>query len=223
MEVVTIQKARALAMMELDSLTNGGRVRINDCIPALVAKYDFQKFPTTPEEFDLADKGVHLESGKADGFLIDSLVIYSGAMFVDTIASTDDSKRILLGLFEWGRQELGLSYQPSLIRKWAYISDVVFHCDFPLLRRCSPPLENLARKTSGFMEDLFDGLRYDPYQVWIGHDPEKRKNPIASLFITHRTNTSPSENIFFSEAPLPTHLHLQFLEEFENDVRNASR
>jgi hypothetical protein len=210
-------------MLELDSLSNGGRVRISDCIPALVSKYDFQKFPATPEDFDLEGKGVHFESGTADGFLIDSLVIYSGAIFLDTIASTDDSKRILLGLFEWAREEFGLSYQPSLIRKWAFISDVVFRCDFPLLRRCSPPLENLARKTSGFMEELFDGLEYDPYQVWIGHDPEKRKNAIASLLITHRANTSHSENIFFSEAPLPTHLHVQFLQEFEDDVRNESR
>ncbi len=210
-------------MLELDSLSNGGRVRISDCVPALVAKYDFQKFPTGPQDFDLADKGVHFESGKADGFLIDSLVIYNGAIFLDTIASTDDSKRILLDLFEWTRTEFGLSYQPNVIRKWGYISDVVFRCDFPLLRRCSRPLENLARKTSGFTEELFDGLEYGPSQVWIGHDPEKRKNAIASLFITYRANTSPSENIFFSEAPLPTHLHLQFLQEFENDVRNESR
>jgi hypothetical protein len=176
-----------------------------------------------PDDLDLEDKGAHFESGKADGFLIDSLVIYNGAIFIDTLASTDDSRRILLGLLEWARGEFGLSYQPNVIRKWGYISDVVFRCDFPLLRRYSSPLENLARKTSGVMGELFDGLEYEPSQVWIGHDPDKRKNAIASLFITHRVNTNRSENIFFSEAPLPTHLHIQFLQEFEDDVRNESR
>jgi hypothetical protein len=187
----------------------------------LVERYDFQTFPAKPEDFDLEEKGVRFESGKANGLLIDSLIIYSGAILIDTLASTDDSRSILIELLEWGRAELGLSYDEKLIRRWGHISDVIFKSDIPLLALYSSPLQKLAAKTSAITEETFDGLKYAPSQIWIGHDPAVRKHSIASLFITHRVNTLYSDNIFFSEAPLPTHLHIQFLREFEQDVRDS--
>jgi len=221
MEVTVVAKARALVMMELDALTNGGKVRLSDCVRPLVERYDFQTFPEKPGDFDLAEKGVRFGSGKARGLLIDALVIYNGAILVDTLASTDESRTILLDLLEWGRAALGISYEDRLIRRWGYISHIVFKSDIPLLALYSSPLQKLAAKTSAVTEESFEGLKYVPSQVWIGHDPAVRKNSIASLFIAHRINTPYSENIFFSEAPLPTHLHIQFLREFEQDVKDS--
>jgi hypothetical protein len=186
----------------------------------LVERYDFQTFPAKPEDFDL-EKGVRFESGKANGLLIDSLIIYNGAILVDTLASTNGSKTILLDLLEWGRTALGISYENGLIRRWGYISHIIFTSDIPLLALYSSPLQKLAAKTSSVTEETFDGLEYVPSQIWIGHDPSVRKNSIASLFIQHRVNTPYSENIFFSEAPLPTHLHIQFMREFERDVKDS--
>jgi hypothetical protein len=189
----------------------------------LVERYDFQKFPSNPEDFDLGDKGVRFESGKANGLLIDSLVIYGGAILIDTLASTNDSKQMVLDLLEWGRTGLGISYEERMIRRWGYISHLVFKSDIPLLALHSSPLQKLAAKTSTVTEEIFEGLKYVPSQVWIGHDPTVRKNSIASFYITHRINTPFSENIFFSEAPLPTHLHIQLLREFEQDVRDTAQ
>jgi hypothetical protein len=223
MEMIAVTKARALAMIELDALTNGGKIRLLDCIRPLVERYDFQVFPTKPEDFDLGDKGVKFESGKTEGFLIDSLKIYDGALVLDTLASTDKSKAIILDLLEWGRAELGLSYEESQIRRWGYISDIVFKSDIPLIEMYSAPLQKLATKTSVVTELTYEGLKYVPSQIWIGHDPAKRKHAVASLLIAHRVNTSFSENEFFSEAPLPTHLHVEFLREFEKDVKDSVR
>ena len=189
----------------------------------MVERYDFQVFPTKPEELDLDDKGVKFESGKAKGFLIDSLTIYNGAFVLDTLASTDESKAIILDLLEWGRADLGLSYEETQIRRWGYISGIVFKSDIPLIDVYSAPLQKLAAKTSAVTEETFDGLKYVPSQIWIGHDPAKRKHAVASFLITHRVNTSFSENEFFSEAPLPTHLHVDFLREFENDIKESMR
>ena len=223
MEMIAVTKARALVMIELDALTNGGKIRLSDCIRPLVERYDFQVFPTKPEELDLDDKGVKFESGKAKGFLIDSLTIYNGAFVLDTLASTDESKAIILDLLEWGRADLGLSYEETQIRRWGYISGIVFKSDIPLIDVYSAPLQKLAAKTSAVTEETFDGLKYVPSQIWIGHDPAKRKHAVASFLITHRVNTSFSENEFFSEAPLPTHLHVDFLREFENDIKESMR
>jgi hypothetical protein len=223
MEVTAITKARALVMMELDALAKGGKVRLSDCIRPLVERYDFQTFPTKPEDFDLEEKGVKFEGGKARGLLVDSLVIYNGAIVLDTLSSTNDSKAILLDFLEWGRAELGLSYEERLIRRWGYISHIVFESDIALLALCSSPLQKLAAKTSAVTEEIFEGLKYAPSQIWIGHDPAVRKHSIAGFYITHRVNTPLSGKTFFSEAPLPTHLHLQFLREFEQDVKESIR
>jgi hypothetical protein len=94
----------------------------------------------------------------------------------------------------------------------------VFYTDFPLLASFSPPLQRLAEKTSGVTEKLWGGLKYQSMSINIGHDPTARKNGIASFIIQHRINSSFSENKYFSEAPLPTDLHIKFLEEFEADV-----
>ena len=56
----------------------------------------------------------------------------------------------------------------------------------------------------------------------IGHDPLTRKNSIAGISIEHRANVKFSDNKFFSEAPLPTDLHIKFLQELEKDVMEQS-
>jgi hypothetical protein len=218
MKLAAITKARALAIIELDELNVGGKVRFSDCIAPLVHRYGFQVSPQKPVDFDLGDKGVRFESGKAGEITIDSLTIYSGAIFVDTLSSTKDSQEILTGMLEWARGELGLSYQDGMIRKWGYISDLLFYTDFPLLASFSPPLQRLAQKTSSVTEKLWGGLKYQSMAIQIGHDPTARKSGIASLSIQHRINSSFAENKYFSEAPLPTDLHIKFLEEFEVDV-----
>jgi hypothetical protein len=221
MRLGAISKARALAIIELDEMNLGGKVRFSDCVAPLISKYRFEKYPQKPEDFDLGDKGVKFESGKAGDITIDSLVIYSGAIYVDTHASTEVSQNILIEMLQWSRAELGLTYQDGMIRKWGYISDLVFFTDFPILASLSAPVRRLAEKTSGVTETLWGGLKYQTMSISIGHDPTLRKSGIASLFIQHRINSSFADNKYYSEAPLPTDLHIKFLEEFEADVLDA--
>ena len=218
MKLAAVAKARALAIIELNELNVGGKVRFADCVGPLVERYNFAVFPQKPEDFDLSDKGVRFESGKAGDLTIDSLVIYSGAIFVDTFSSTADSRRILLEMLEWGRGALGLTYSTGMIRRWGYISHVMFFTDFPLLKSLSSPLQRLGEKISAVTQELWNGLSYEPMSVTIGHDPTVRKNAIAGFFIQHRINSPFAENKFFSEAPLPTDLHIKLLEELEADV-----
>jgi hypothetical protein len=218
MKLAAVTKARALGIIGIDELNLGGKVRFADCIGPIVERYGFLVFPKEPKDFDLSDKGARFESGKADGVTIDSLVVYDGALLVDTLSNTSDSRRILIEMLEWGRDTLGLTYVDGMIKQWGYISDIIFFTDFPLLSSMSSPVQKLAQKTSRFTEDLWNGLKYEPNNLSISHDPGARKNAVASFFIQHRVNTTFAENKYYSEAPLPTDLHIQFLEEFETDV-----
>ncbi|MFZ0663430.1 MAG: hypothetical protein WAM66_12110 [Acidobacteriaceae bacterium] len=223
MNLLAITKARAFAFLEIDELNVGGKIRLADCVPFIVGKYDFKVFPTKIEDFDLLNKGVLFESGRFGDLLIDTMKIYNRAIFIDTVSNTEDSKNILQEMLEWGKQDLGLTYSPDKITRWGYVSDLVFSTDFPLLAAFSSPLEKLAHKTSAFTDRVFGGLPYQANSVSVGHDPAIRKSGIASFTIQNRVDTRFGENRFFSEAPLPTDLHIQYLQEFEADVLESKR
>ena len=100
MRLAAVTKARALGIIGLDELNLGGKVRFADCIGPIVERYGFLIFPKEPKEIDLSDKGARFESGKANGVTIDSLVVYDGALLVDTLSNTSDSKKPRLKCLE---------------------------------------------------------------------------------------------------------------------------
>ncbi len=95
-----------------------------------------------------------------------------------------------------------------------------FYTDFPLLRSLSSPLDKLAQKTGDQVSEIFgEAIVYHPMNFIVGHDPRVRKHGIAGFTIQQRVNTKFDENKYFSEAPLPTAVHLKFLAELEEDVK----
>ena len=218
MRLVSVLLARSLAFVEISELNPFGKVYLPDLITKLVQQYGFHIYPIKPEELDL-NKGIEFHLGRSGNRVIERLVIYSAATMVETHSSTDESKEILLDIFNWAKDAFGITYEKGAIKRWAYISNILFYTDFPLLASFSPPLETLASKTTKVVSEIFhEELKYESLAINIGHDPTKRKNGIAGLIIQHRADAPFSDNKYYSEAPLPTNLHIKFLEEFEADV-----
>jgi hypothetical protein len=222
MRLSAIILARVLAFVETFDLAPGGRVFWPDIVPEIVARYSFQKFPKTLEEFDEA-KGVEFLEGKIGGKVIQKFVVWDSLLVVETRSNTSDSKRILEDMLSWGAEKFGLSYRPGMIKRFAYVSDVSFFSDIPILA-AGPALTNLAAKTSEALSEIWqEPIRYEPLNVAVGHDPTARKHAIAPFSITRRAETRFSDNKYFSEAPLPTDLHLKLLEEYEKDLAAAAK
>lgn len=223
MEVTAILKARAVALVYVDELNLSGKLRFYDIVSPLVEKYAFLTYPNKPEDFD-SEKGIKFGSGKSGDKVIDLLSFYTGLISLETLSSTTHSRALLEEMFAWGREKLGLTYKVGTVRHWAYISQISFNCDFPLLSSLSKPLQNLGRKTgeavSGYFEET---LPYEVSKVNVGHDPLARKSAIAGISIDHRIDVPFGENRFFSEAPLPTELHIKFLQELEEDVLESMK
>ena len=119
-----------------------------------------------------------------------------------------------------GAAKFDLSYNPGSIKRFAYISDLTFYSEVPLLGVACQPLINLAAKTSDALSEIWqEPVQYYPANLAVGHDPMARKNGIAPFSITHRAEARYSENKYFSEAPLPTDMHIAFLEEFEAGIK----
>jgi hypothetical protein len=223
MHLQSIAKARTLAFIEINELNRNGRIRFPEIVPVIAKKYDFLSYPAKLDDFDF-EKGVTFSSGRFGEVVIDSFVIYSGLIYSETLSSTSDSRDFLLEILKWGAEEFGLTYKLGMIHKWAYVSQVVFTTDFPLLAGLSNPLDNLGRKITGVIEGYFgEPLVYEPSYVKVGHDPNARNNSIAGFTIQHRVNNRFSENKYFSEAPLPTDLHIKFLQELETEVSEICR
>ena len=91
MELTSILLARAMAWVEPIDLNPRGVVFYPELTKALVARYNFQKFPQKLEDFD-ETKGVTFGVGRLGDAVIEQLVIYTYGIVLDTRISTQESK-----------------------------------------------------------------------------------------------------------------------------------
>ncbi len=217
MRLSAVLLARVIGYVETADLSPKGTVFLPDLVKELVKRYKFQKFPQTFEQLD-DTKGIEFHQGKADATVIQKLAIWNTILVIETRSSTADSKRILEEMLLWGADKFGLNYEPGMIKRFAYVSDLTFYSDAPILG-ANPPLAKLADRTGEALSEIWqEPVRYQPMILTVGHDPRARKYEIAPFTIQRRAEARLSENKYFSEAPLPTDVHLRLLEEYERDV-----
>jgi hypothetical protein len=221
MQLSAILLARVLGFIETFDLSPRGRIYFPELVQEIVKRYNFQKFPKTPDEFD-DSKGIEFAEGRDGKRIIEKFVIWNTLLVVETRSSTTDSKQILEDMLLWGAEKFGLNYKPGMIKRFGYVSDLSFYSDVPLLN-LSPVLKKLAAQTSEQLTEIWqEPVHYEPLSISVGHDPMARKYGIAPFLITRRAEAKFSENKYFSEAPLPTDVHLRFLEQYEKDVVASS-
>jgi len=217
MELASILLAQALAWIEPTELNPTNKVYYPDLVKALVARYNFQQFPQKIEEFD-ESKGVIFGSGKLGNSVIEQVVIYTYGTLLDTRSSTQESKRLLEDAFQWGAKELGLTYKPSMVKRWQYSSHVIFRSNVALTD-ASPATQRLAKSMAENVGQILgENLKYELTGLLVDYDQLTRKHPLGRFSIQRRDNTPFSENKYFSDAPLPTDVHLKLLEQFEADL-----
>jgi hypothetical protein len=150
--------------------------------------------------------------------VIQKFVIWNTLLVVETRSNTEDSQKILEEMLAWGAERFGFHYRPAMIKRYGYVSDLAFYSDSPLLN-VSSPIAHLAKKTSKVLSEIWGkAVDYEVLNINVGHDPEARKYGIAPFSIARRAEAQFSENKYFSEAPLPTDVHIKFLEEYERDI-----
>ena len=213
MRLSAVILARVLGYVETFDLGQG-KIFFPEVVPQIVERYRFQKFPQTFEQFD-ESKGVEFLEGKWGNAVIQKLTIWNTLLVVETRTNTADSKTILEEMLLWGAQKFGLNYKSGMVKKFGYVSDLTFSSDVPILNM-SAAVATLATKTTEAVSEIWqESIKYEPFTFSVGHDPLARKYGIAPFSISRRAETPFSENKYFSEAPLPTDLHVKLLNEFE--------
>jgi hypothetical protein len=217
MELSAVLLARVFYFFESSDLNPRGAVYFPDLVRALVEKYGFQKFPQKLEEMD-ESKGIEFATGKIGKKTIEKVSIYTNGIAVDTRSSTKDSEEILLEALVWGTGKMGLKYRPEMLLRKAYISQVTFHSDSPLLDLC-PEMDDITKRLNKIVSgNMRLESNFGPSGFRIMLDPESQRIPIAGFILERRQGAAYAENKYFSAAPLETDTHLSFLEEFEKSI-----
>jgi hypothetical protein len=206
-----------MAWVESNDLNPNGKVFYPDLVRALVARYNFRKYPEKVEDFD-ETKGVTFAGGKFGDKVIEQVVVYAYGIVLDTRLSTVESKTLLEDALEWACKEIGLIYTPSMIRKWQYSSQITFRSKASLMGS-NVAYRNLADGISKAVAGTVgESLRYEVTNFNLDYDQLTRKHPLGNFSIQRRNNTPFSENKYYSDAPLPTETHIKLLEQFELDL-----
>jgi hypothetical protein len=184
----------------------------------LVKRCNFQKFPREYGDLD-EQKGVEFLEGKWGGITIERLAIYRNGIMLDTRSSTADSEKILGEALVWTAKEFGITYRPGMFKRKGYVSNLTFYSGVPLLSGLNRALTKLANRVGEATSQIVgENFSYEPIGISVQYDLIPMRQPVAPFTIQRRIETPFSENKYFSEAPLPTELHLTLLQEFENDL-----
>lgn len=217
MQLTAIIMARALAFLEVNELNPKGKAFFPDIAAALVKRFNFQVFPTKPEEFN-EQTGIQFADGKFSEGTLDKIQIFTHGIVLDTRISTDVSAKVLHETLLWAKFEFGLEYDERMIKRRAFVSQVTFESALKL-NRLNPILEKIGSAiTAKATEGMGQPAKYETTGIILNLDQSTSKLTPGMLTIERRAEVPFADNKYFSTAPLPTMHHLTLLDEFEKSL-----
>ena len=213
MNIVTTLRGVVVHFQKMEYPTN---LFITDLIGEVQRRYRFLEAPNKAEGIDL-EKGLHFALGIFEGTTIDALDVFADGLTARASAKTDVIDRFLTDLSEWASKTLHVSIQAAEPVAKGYLSTLEVS-----------PSKDLAIWANGMtsLGQMLDamlvvqGFAIAPYQT-IGlamHADKKTAWPLhpAKFLFERRIGQSYDDNVFFSEAPVPTSDHIKLLEQLEN-------
>lgn len=217
MKISAIELSRVLAFVDLNDLTPFGSISLTKIAPRLVDRLEFSSFPKTIEQFD-ESKGIVFEDGLWNGIPIQMMTIYNNGIMMDTRKGTDASLRVVKEFFDWAVIEFGLAVPEYGIQKTRFLSRFTFFSE-ALAALGGHPIQRLAESLSQRVGEITGQTRrYETIRIDLDFDRSELKVPIAPLTIQRRITSPFEQNKFFTEAPLPTDVHIALIEQFETDI-----
>lgn len=219
MKLLNVTIARAIWLFDILDLNPKGKSIFPDLFEWLEAEYHFKKLPKSVDERD-AQGGWSLQQGEfqvtEEIFKSVDLGIYSDGLVATTQSTSDDSEHFLTNLLELACKEFSLTFEPSMLRRKMYLSEINVQIDGSL-GRLNPKLDEFARKISSAFT-LGDGVGFQVSGISFAADQLTLplSKTLFSAFALDRKIGAPfSENRYWSKAPLPTNKHLELLQELE--------
>jgi len=209
MKLLSVGLAKAMWFLDINELNPGGKDIFTHLLPSLIEDYKFKTYSKPGEDLS---KGIKLMNGefvKEDGtVLMLNVTIFTDAIAADTYSSTEDSEDFLNTALS-DLPELGFAYDPEMIRRKVYVSQVNVKCSRPL-RALNPGLTEFA----GRVTSAVGGTVFDMAAIELWPDQTQAFRP-ANFSFQRRIGDPPDSNRYWSQAAVPTDKHLELLEQLE--------
>ena len=218
MKLAAIQMSRVSALVEINELIPTGKVFTPDVMTAIAERCEFRKFP---QEFGKKQEpaGAVFEIGKWNDQPINKLTIFNDGVVLDTSSDTDDTDATLQQLLMWAKKEIGINYEPEMIHRKLFTSQLVVYSDMQL-DSLHPILKELAAFISSDASQQFNQqLVYRSAGIILNTNNLTSKFSPSVFSIERRIDVPDSDNKYFSTAPLRTSQHLSLLEKFEKALQ----
>ncbi len=222
MKLSAILLSKVIAFIDTVEMLPTGGLYAPDFVRDVALQFEFQKFPQTLEEFNV-QKGMDFLTGRVGKGVIGKLSIWPNILVIEARHNTAECQDMLNEILHWAAMKFNLKFDSDMIARYAFVSDISFTSDVPLLT-FDPLLQKIANQVSASVSETWkEAIRYEQFDFKIGHDPLSRKWGIAPFQIARLVEHRFTENHYFSEAPVPTDLHIKLIEEYEKGISERLR
>ena len=220
MKLVSSEHGGLTYLFPVNEMRPSSGVPIPDFVTKVTERYEFVTPPSLERSWkEMSDdpmrfSGGVLKKGRARA------VIKEFTLYTDGVATfahnTDDAERFIEDILNWGKKEFGLRDLVSTPHK-LYISTVIV--DFEKeIDAIIQPMKDLQQLYAGYLAEhrnVVGDVRFTRFA--FGVDPLKalKDSEIPDFLIERRATHPFDDNRLISQAPLPTTVHLEFLQKLE--------
>jgi hypothetical protein len=195
--------------LDVNELNPGGRDLFQHLLPSLLEEYKFRTYPKPSDDLSQGMKFVNGQFVKEDGtVLVVNAAIYTDAVAADTFSSTKDSEDFL-HMVLGDLPDLGFAYEPGMVTRKAYVSQVTVRC-CGQLRALNSRLTEFSKRVSSAV----GGTPFDLAAIELWPDQTQIFKP-ANFSFQRKAGDPPSGDRYWSQAALATDRHLELLEDLE--------
>ena len=214
MDITAVLLARVILWFPAGQELTAARVPLTDAARAIAARYAFEKYPQSADEWK-AEVGAEFKYGRWNDTNIPQVTIYQRGIAIDTQTDTDDSDKILDDLLEWAPRELNVSLQRRPDERKLYVSQLVFASPMSL-NSLHPVLEVIGTMLGGHLGWVSAGQQYETTEIRLHVDTSNLKLIPGPLIVARREGVPFSEHAYFSSAPVQTSQHKRILQKLES-------
>jgi hypothetical protein len=219
MELLNINMARAVWLIDIAELNPRGKSIMPELLEWLKEEYHFEKAPSAVTDLDEKTKALNFERGqfqvREEIFVDVALKIFTDGFVAETYSSTHDSDAYLKDVMESAAREFSLAYKPEMVRAKLCTSEVYVRST-KNLSGFNTKLSDFAAKVSALLPTK-PRVEYEVASVafWPVAHPLPNTS-LAQFRFERKIGSLPSEKKYYSSAPIHTEDHLTLLNEFED-------
>ncbi len=147
------------------------------------------------------------------------LTIFNDGLVARSSSSTEDTDKFLENVVSSAVTEFSLTFDPSMVRRRIYLSELMIRLDKPLWS-INPKLTTFADKLSALCSST-SPLHFEVGGIAFWADTAFSVTKTSPFLIERKINAPFNENRFYAKAPLETARHIALLGEFEDILASS--